>query len=169
MNPIEQRENQEPTLVETVARVVAIDEGGIATMVAERRSACESCAAKSGCGVSSLSGVFGNRAMKFSIPTSAENTHVGDDYVIAMPQALLLKIAVMTYMIPIVVMIAAAAIASGMGGSDAIMALVAGVGLIAGFLLARLLVNRPAIIEGARPTILHPVSQDKRQGMACHD
>ncbi|MBZ0216915.1 MAG: SoxR reducing system RseC family protein, partial [Fimbriimonadaceae bacterium] len=108
-------------LIEAYAQVVEFA-GNHSVLRAEQQSACGSCAAAKGCGVSSLSKVFAKNTLLFETKDIPE-PRIGDWYLIGLPQKVVLKMAAATYLVPVFVMIVAAMIASAQGAGDGVVAL----------------------------------------------
>ena len=86
-------------MIEEQARVVAIHDG-IAEVVAERRSSCGSCSAKSGCGTSLLASWLPNRRLIFRARNDI-GAKVGDAVVIGLEEARLQKGSLLLYALPL--------------------------------------------------------------------
>lgn len=130
-------------MLEGTARVVAVT-GGTVWLEAESQSSCGSCSTKKGCGVSVLSGVMGNKAVRFRMPNDF-NGRIGDRVVIGIPEGAVVRASMLAYLLPVVAMIAGALIATGLGGGDAGAAIGAVIGLALGFGGMRLVSARTEI------------------------
>lgn len=101
----------------------------------QRGSACGQCEMNRGCGTGALGRLLGKR----SRPLVIETNHVlkpGDRLQLGLSESALVKASLMMYGLPLLGMIAAGLLASLVALSDALVALVAGIGFIAGFKIA---------------------------------
>jgi sigma-E factor negative regulatory protein RseC len=92
--------------------VVVATEAGIAEVEIQRRSSCNACSARGGCGVSLLDRVLGRRPQHLLLPNKL-GVGVGDEVVIGMPEGALLKAAVAAYMVPLLGLLAGGIIGEG--------------------------------------------------------
>lgn len=120
--------------------VVAEVRGRRARIQADRPAACGSCSARMACGVSVLERTRGNPELWADNPEGAET---GETVIVEIGSADLLTGAMLVYLLPLAVMIGAAI------GADLLLSAppwatagVAGTGLVAGFAIARLVINR---------------------------
>lgn len=120
-------------MAEGFARVVAV-ESGFAWLEIEPTAGCDSCAAKSGCGVPKAANSGSKRRFRLEDHFDAV---VGDRIVVGIPESALLNASALAYAIPIVAMVVAALLADALGGSDGVAALAAVAGLVGGLLFAR--------------------------------
>ena len=90
-------------MIEENATVLDCD-GAFAWVEASRKSVCGQCSANKGCGTHVLSKVIGNRVNRVRV-LNRVNAHVGDEVTIGMPETTFLKTSLMTYMLPLFMMI----------------------------------------------------------------
>ncbi|TNF35585.1 MAG: hypothetical protein EP315_05595 [Gammaproteobacteria bacterium] len=90
-------------MIEEVATVVAV-EGDIAILQTQRRSACQSCSVKQGCGTSVLSKVVGQRSSQISLKNTMQ-ARVGDEVVVAIEDNALVQGSLLMYALPLVLML----------------------------------------------------------------
>jgi len=86
-------------MIEEDAVVIAA-EAGLVEVEIRRRTSCNACAARSGCGVSLLDRVLGRRPQRLLLANKLD-ARVGEEVVIGIPECALLKAAVAAYMIPL--------------------------------------------------------------------
>ncbi len=86
-------------MIEATASVVAVD-GDRIQLVAQRQSACGSCAAKQGCGTSLLDEWFSRRQPRFEVHSELE-VHVGDRVVIGLDEGRLQRGSLWLYAFPL--------------------------------------------------------------------
>lgn len=153
-------------MVRTVAQVVE-NGGGRAILQAERESACSSCHAAKGCGVSNISKLFSAKGLKFEAE-EIEGARPGDWYVIGITQGALLKAALAVYLAPMLGLLAAAIAVSLAGLSDGWVALAAAGGLATGLWLARAFAASSRIVLATRPNVLAPLNPRPAANSGCH-
>jgi sigma-E factor negative regulatory protein RseC len=86
-------------MIEEVGQVTAVDDSH-AEVVIERRSACGSCAAKSGCGTSLLAAWFPRRRLRFRLP-NAIGARPGDRVVVGLAERRLQQASLALYGLPL--------------------------------------------------------------------
>lgn len=100
-------------LLET-AHVVAVESDSVWVETISR-SSCGSCAAQAGCGHSLLSRIASGRRnyiRAFSGPLAAADCSVDDQVCISIPEQVIVTGSLLVYMVPLVLMLAGAALAS---------------------------------------------------------
>lgn len=94
-------------IIEETARVVALD-GEQAWVTTQRRSACESCSANKGCGTGIMArGFSGGRTLQFKVRNNVAAV-VGDDVVLGIDDRVLVRSAVLMYLLPLLALMAGA-------------------------------------------------------------
>lgn len=117
-------------------KVVAITESQ-AWVQTIRASACQSCSARHGCGQRALASATGGRANQIRVANRL-GAQVGDDVVLAIEEAALLRASVLVYAVPLLLMIAGAVVGhQWSGGQDLAAVLGAAAGMGVGFFAAR--------------------------------
>lgn len=79
-------------------------EGEFAWVQANRKSVCGQCSANKGCGTHVLSKVVGNRINRVRA-LNRINASIGDEVTIGMPESTFLKTSLITYMMPLFMLI----------------------------------------------------------------
>ena len=125
-------------MIETRVRVVSAA-NGIAWVEPTEQSGCGGCQAKSSCGVGGMSKVF--RIGRAPIPVDCGDTRPGEELVVSLDEADLLKASLYAYLLPAVLAIAGAAVLADFGDGISALGTVAG-GLL-GLLIARLVSRTP--------------------------
>lgn len=124
-------------------KVVAID-GARVWVQTIRNSACQSCAARHGCGQRALAGATGGRANQVLVANDLE-AQVGDEVTLAIDEAALLRASLLVYAVPLLLMVAGAVLGyQGSGGQDPASIAGAVAGLAGGFALVRRLQRHSA-------------------------
>ena len=148
-------------MLETRAIVVSAD-GQRAVVEADQGNGCGQCSGK-GCGAGKLSQLFCNSPRQFQVDNPIE-AGIGDEVIVSVAQGAVMRGIIMLYGFPLVLLVVFASFGSVLGGggshSDAYAALGALFGLVAGFVLARLV----AVRQGgrlARPFIARRWSGDE--------
>ena len=93
-------------MIEESARVVSVD-GDLAEVETQRRNACGSCDAKTGCGSSLLASVYGRRRSFIKVLNPIQ-ARPGDQVVIGLDEGPFLRAAFALYAVPLLAMIGGA-------------------------------------------------------------
>jgi sigma-E factor negative regulatory protein RseC len=140
-------------MLETRAVVIRL-QGREALVESMQGGGCGQCSSSGGCSSGNLSKMFCNKPRQFVVDNTA-NAAVGDEVKIELPAGVLLRSALTLYMLPLALLFAGgmcgASFASETVSRDTYAALGAFFGLILGFCLARILVNKQ---NSAQPTIV---------------
>ncbi|MDH5389243.1 MAG: SoxR reducing system RseC family protein [Gammaproteobacteria bacterium] len=98
-------------MVEQEVQVIEVEDHRL-LVEAERRSSCQSCAVKSGCGTSVLAKWFDKKHLQFYVDKPVdkplEEVSVGDHVLVGMQESALTQGALTVYLLPLLAMIAAA-------------------------------------------------------------
>ena len=101
-------------MIEQEVLVIAVEDHRL-LVEAERRSSCQSCAVKSGCGTSVLAKWFDRKHLRFYVDKPVDsvsvNAVVGDHVLVGLQESALTQGALTVYLLPLVAMIAAALLA----------------------------------------------------------
>jgi len=109
----------------------------IARLRVQRKSACDSCQLKSGCGQSTMTKLSGNQCIEFEVSNEL-GARKGDLVVISIPESGLLNASLMVYFFPLLSMILFSLGASSLTNTSDVGISIAGIlGLSFGFLAAR--------------------------------
>lgn len=90
-------------MIEETATVVAID-GEDALLQTQRKSACQSCSVKQGCGTSVLAKVVGRRSSQILIKNTLDAS-VGDELIIGIDDNALVKGSLLIYAMPVILLL----------------------------------------------------------------
>jgi sigma-E factor negative regulatory protein RseC len=149
-------------MIETRVRVVSAADG-MAWVAASQESSCGACQSQSTCGISGLGKFLSRRRHDVSIPlpTRQSNAQAGDELLVCVDEAELLRAGLFAYLLPAVLAVAAAAVAdaSGAGGDFADIAalLAAMAGFVVGLVAARFLAPTPRIQALTLPAAHSPL------------
>jgi len=80
--------------------VIVVRDGEFADVQAQRRGACGGCGARAACGTSLLDRFLGRRPLRLRV-VNVIDAAVGDQVVIGVPEAALLRAAVSAYLVPV--------------------------------------------------------------------
>ncbi|SOB76401.1 positive regulator of sigma(E), RseC/MucC [Marinobacter sp. LV10R510-11A] len=117
-------------------KVVAVT-GEHAWVQTIRTSACQSCAARNGCGQKMLASATGGRANQVRVFNSV-NACVGEEVTLGIDESALLGASLLVYALPLLLMVMASMIGHHLSdGSDFAAMLGAAAGLASGFLISR--------------------------------
>ncbi|MHA7809986.1 MAG: SoxR reducing system RseC family protein [Marinobacter adhaerens] len=123
-------------MITETGKVVAL-KGDKAWVQTIRTSACQSCAARNGCGQKVLAAASGGRANQILV-TNSVNARVGDEVTIGIDEQALLGASILVYAVPLILMVFASMLGHQMsGGSDGAAMLAAVAGLALGFFAGR--------------------------------
>lgn len=90
-------------MIEETAFVVAV-EGDYALLQTQRRSACQSCSVKQGCGTSVLSRVVGQRSTQLRVLNTL-SAQVGDEVIIGLEENALVQGSLLVYSVPLLMLL----------------------------------------------------------------
>ncbi|MBU0654708.1 MAG: SoxR reducing system RseC family protein [Gammaproteobacteria bacterium] len=138
---------------------------------AKARSACSTCGSQSSCSTSSLSKLFGVRQQHIRLPNTF-GLHSGEQVVIGVEDQVMVTASLAAYILPVLLMIAAAIAADSAGLNDQQAAVSALAGLLAGLLGAGILTAsyrmkryfQPQLLRKADTLTLRPIEFQPFQG-----
>lgn len=126
-------------MIEERGRVLSIEEGAV-WVETVRRSACDSCQARNGCGQSVLQrlGLGARSGFIRVLDEQAENRRrVGEDVIIGIPESAVLHGSVVVYLIPLLALFAGALLAQAAGAAEPLIILTGFLGMGVGFAAVR--------------------------------
>jgi len=129
-------------MLEMRAIVVQVD-GGDASVEPLDAGGCGHCNSEGGCGSGALTKMFcSSKPRQFRV-RNAVRARVGDEVQVSVPDGVLLRGAVKMYVLPLILLLAGGIAGAGFAGTtvsrDALAVAGAAIGLLLGFILARLL------------------------------
>ena len=143
-------------MLETRAIVISL-EGNEALVESLQGGGCGNCDSENGCGSGKLSQLFCSEPRRFRVRNEA-NAPIGAMVQIALGDGLLMRSAIMVYLLPLMLLLLGAIIGAGLinddQNRDLYSALGGLAGLIAGFVIAKKLSLRRNITSVALPVIL---------------
>lgn len=123
-------------MIETKVRVLSTGRG-MAWVEATEQNGCGACQAKSACAISGLGRFFSSRRQP--IPVCADGAQAGREYTVAIEESDFLKAGLVAYLIPSLLAVLGAVIASANHMGDAWAVVGMALGFLVGMLLATLL------------------------------
>lgn len=141
-------------MVEAQGQVVRLDDDFI-WVETEIKSGCNHCSAKSGCGTGVLSGVLGKRRPQLRVKNSLD-VKVGEAVIVAVEDNGIVTGSLLLYLLPLFMMILGAAVGDTVSGEGWAIIL-AVVGLVSGFLVARILSSGATVTNQLRPVLVRRV------------
>ncbi|WP_295401607.1 SoxR reducing system RseC family protein [uncultured Thiocystis sp.] len=139
-------------MIEEVASVVAVDEGG-AWVETRRRSACGHCESAATCGTSALAKLFGEGRNRLRIDDPM-GLRPGDRVVIGIPDGTLVRASLIAYLLPLIALAAAAGIGTALHLPEGAVALLGLAGLGSGLWLGGRITGGAAGRERYRPRLI---------------
>jgi sigma-E factor negative regulatory protein RseC len=126
-------------MIKETGKVVAVEAGGVWVETIQQ-SACNTCAAEKGCGQRLLAKATGKTTAIKVLPGDygLKNIGVDDQVVIGIPEKVIVNGTMLTYFLPLLLMVLGVIFVSKLSDSDVVVALGALAGLIAGGLVVRL-------------------------------
>lgn len=140
-------------MLETRAVVIQL-RGQEALVESMQGGGCGQCSSAGGCGSGKLSQMFCNKPRQFVV-NNAVCAAVGDEVKIELPEGVLLRSVLLLYMLPLALLFAGGVCAASLAGvtanRDVYAAVGALLGLVLGFVVARLLATKQ---RGVQPAIV---------------
>jgi sigma-E factor negative regulatory protein RseC len=142
-------------MLETRAIVIKL-EGNEALVESRQGGGCGRCDSENGCGSGKLSQLLGTHTRQFRVRNDA-NAAIGTEVQITLAEGVLLRSALLMYVLPLFLLVAGAAAAGQLGADDASAERysIAGgaLGLLLGFVLAKWMARRQRGVSVAQPVI----------------
>jgi len=149
-------------MLETHAIIIRV-EGKEALVESTQGGGCGSCDSSGGCGSGQLSRLFGAKSRRFRVKNEA-NAQVGSIVSVTLAEGVLLRSALLMYMLPLIFLLAGAMYGAKFSNdawsADTCAAVGGFIGLATGFVLSRWLSLGKGLLSVARPVAVYP-SVDK--------
>ena len=129
-----------PTMLEETGKVIAVD-GAYAVIEMQQRSACGHCNQSDQCGTSMVTGLFSARRQRLHLINHL-NLSVGDAVVVGINETVLLTAALMAYLLPVLMMLLFALLATASGLGDGGSVALSILGLFAGLGAGKYIMGR---------------------------
>jgi len=155
------------SMIEQVAHVHSIDQTTV-WLDTLRLSTCNSCSMKSGCGQRLMNQATDCKRSRIELPVPSDMTlKVGDEVVLGIPQKAFIKASLLTFAMPLMIMLAFASLAQWWDFSEPVTVVAALFGLSMGLLLLRWYSQSDAVLSSSQwqPIILRQqyIDQDQDQ------
>jgi sigma-E factor negative regulatory protein RseC len=124
---------------ETPGLVTRVEDGLAYVQIGARVAGCGRCHEVGGCGSSLLGGAQSQAPRTYRVPNRI-GAQVGDDVLLTIPDGALLKVSLLAYLLPVLLVIAGAALGTRL--SDAMAILGAAAGLVVGMAVLRFAQSR---------------------------
>ncbi|MDC9720158.1 MAG: SoxR reducing system RseC family protein [Gammaproteobacteria bacterium] len=157
--------NAHDTMIEQVAHVHAIDQTSV-WLDTIRLSTCNSCSMKSGCGQRLMNQAIDCKRSRIELPIPQNmSLQVGDEVVLGVPQKAFIKASLLTFAMPLLVMLMGALLAQWWMLSEPLVVVSALIGLGVGLLLLRLYSQTEKVLNTGQwqPVILRQQRLDQVQ------
>lgn len=123
-------------MIEEQGRVLSVEQGAV-WVETIRRSACNSCQARAGCGQSLLQRLGGGARQGFIRVLDDRSCQVGDEIIIGVPENAVVRGSSLIYMVPLLALFACALLAQATGLGEPLIILAGFSGLALGFVAIR--------------------------------
>lgn len=162
-------------MIEQEVQVIAVEERRL-LVEAERRSSCQSCAVKTGCGTSVLAKWLDRNHLRFYVdkPDAAAGLEIaaGDHVLVGLQESALTQGALTVYLLPLLAMIVAALLVdswlpAAFYWRDLVIAASAFSGLVLALVLARFYLHQKHSRRRFNPILLTP-TVGKSPSEKCH-
>jgi sigma-E factor negative regulatory protein RseC len=157
--------NAQDSMIEQVAHVHAIDQTTV-WLDTIRLSTCNSCTMKSGCGQRLMNQATDCKRSRIELPLPQDMAlNVGDEVVLGIPQKAFIKASLLTFAMPLMIMLAFASLAQWGALSEPAAVVAALLGLGLGLLLLRWYSQSDAVLSSNQwqPMILRQQRLDQVQ------
>ena len=142
-------------MIEETALVVEVRDQQ-ALLQTQRKSACQSCSVKSGCGTSTLSKVVGNRSSQFVVDNTL-GVQAGDQVVVAIEESALVQGSLLIYLLPLVLMLLAGILAEFLFSNESITILFSIIGLVLSMIVVRYILSLSHLKKTIHPQLLRRI------------
>jgi len=159
--------NAQDSMIEQVAHVHAIDQTTV-WLDTIRLSTCNSCSMKSGCGQRLMNQATDCKRSRIELPLPQDMAlKVGDEVVLGIPQKAFIKASLLTFAMPLMIMLAFASLAQWGALSEPAAVVAALLGLGLGLLLLRRYSQSDAVLSSNQwqPMILRQQRLDQVQDL----
>lgn len=141
-------------MIEEVATVTWSGQG-LARVEAARNSACAQCSSRSNCSQGVLSQWSRGRTVEIEVLNPANLAlSPGQQVLIGLEEGGLMRASLLLYLVPLLMLVAGALVASVLGASEAVQILAAAFMLLAGFVAVRFFTRKTAELSRYQPVLL---------------
>ena len=143
-------------MIEETAVVLEV-RGQQALLQTQRKSACQSCSVKSGCGTSTLSKVVGKRSSQFIVDNTL-GVEPGNQVTIAVDENALVQGSLLVYLLPLVLMLSAGVFAELLFATESMTILFSIAGFALPVLLVRYTLPRSGLKKSIQPHMIRRIT-----------
>ena len=143
-------------MIEETALVLEVREQQ-ALLQTQRKSACQACSVKSGCGTSTLTKVVGKRSSQFVVENTL-NLQAGDQVVVAIDENALVQGSLLIYLLPLVLMLLAGTLAEFLFASESVTILFSIAGFVLSLIAVRYTLSFSRLKKSIHPQLLRRIS-----------
>lgn len=143
-------------MIEELGRVLSVEQGAV-WVETIRRSACNSCQARAGCGQSLLQRLGGGARQGFIRVLDDRSCQVGDEIIIGVPENAVVRGSSLIYMVPLLALFVSALLAQAAGLGEPLIILAGISGLALGFVAIRWHTGRLSSDPGFTPRVISRV------------
>lgn len=142
-------------MIEETARVIDVRDSKV-LLETERKSTCQSCSVKAGCGTSTLAKVVGRRSSQFVVDNTL-GVQVGDQVIVAVEESALVQGSLLMYLMPLLFMFALGIIGEYLFASELLTVLTSLLGLALGMLVVRYVLLQSRLKSSIQPHLVRRV------------
>ena len=142
-------------MIEETAIVIDIN-GQQVLLETQRKSACQTCSVKSGCGTSTLAKVVGKRSSQFVVDKNFE-VQVGDKVIVAINENALVQGSLLIYLFPLIFMMLVGLLAEYLFVNEAITILSVVVGFLMAMIGVRFILAGSGLKKSVQPHLIRRV------------
>lgn len=139
-------------MIEETAIVIEVGEQQV-LLATERKSTCQSCSVKSGCGTSTLAKVVGNRSSQFRVDKTI-NVEVGDNVIVAVDENALVQGSLLIYLFPLIFMMIVGILVESLFANELLTILSVVVGFVVALLAVRFIMSAEALKNAVQPHLI---------------
>lgn len=143
-------------MIEETALVLEVKDKQV-LLQTQRKSACQTCSVKSGCGTSTLSKVVGNRSSQFVVENTLD-VHTGDQVIVAIDENALVQGSLLVYLLPLVLMLLTGILAEFFFATESLTILSSIAGFVFSMFLVRYTLPRSRLNKTIQPHLLRRIS-----------
>lgn len=142
-------------MIEETAVVIEVGEQQL-LLQTQRKSACNSCSVKSGCGTASLAKVVGKRSSQFSVDKTLD-VQVGDKVIVAVDENALVQGSLLMYLFPLIVMIMFGVLAEYLFVDERVTILSVAGGFIFAMIMVRFVLADSGLKNAVQPQLIRRI------------
>ena len=141
-------------MIEEQAKVVSVDQRQV-LVSAKRNSACGQCAAKEGCGQSAIAEWAASKMVDVSVNNPLQlSINVGDSVIVGINEQSFLKVSLLLYFVPLMVMFMAGAITTMAAASEGVIILSSMTALLGCFYVIKRYISKVADSDAYQLVVL---------------